>query len=93
MSIGSNRILIRKFIQHKVAKGKENREIHDEDNIITTGIIDSLGIMQLVAYIEETFSIKIKDEDIIPDHFESIATISAFIEGREGIADTEDEAR
>lgn len=72
--------LIRQFVMRKIAGKNERMSINDKDDIITAGIIDSLGIMQLVAFIEETFSIEIKDEDIVPDNFESIETISSFIE-------------
>jgi acyl carrier protein len=53
--------------------------VNDQDNLITTGVIDSLAVMQLVAFIEESFSIKVKDEDIVPENFESIEAISVFI--------------
>lgn len=72
--------LVRQFVMGKIAGKNERMSIDDKDDIITAGIIDSLGIMQLVAFIEETFSIEIKDEDIVPDNFESIETISSYIE-------------
>lgn len=81
MGVNANRELIRKFVMDRLAKKNEHLEVDDRDDIITAGIIDSLGIMQLVAYIEETFSVKVRDEDIVPEHFESIEAISTFIEG------------
>lgn len=71
--------LIRKFIGQKLAKKNGQTVVKDEEDIISAGIIDSLGIMQLVEYIEETFSIVIKDEDIIPENFESVDSITSFI--------------
>ncbi|MCK4821364.1 acyl carrier protein [bacterium] len=82
MDVKSIKELIRKFIV-QLAKKKEHANVNDDDDVITMGIIDSLGIMQLVAYIEETFSIKVNDEDIIPDNFESIEVISSFIESKQ----------
>ena len=82
MDVKSIKELIRKFIV-QLAKKKEHANVNDDDDVITMGIIDSLGIMQLVAYIEETFSIKVNDEDIIPDNFESIEFISSFIESKQ----------
>jgi acyl carrier protein len=93
METVSNKALIRKFIEKKMTKTNEHVHIDDEYNIITAGIIDSLGIMQLVAYIEETFSIMINDEDIIPDHFESIQAISLFIEDKQDRSVTGDSVR
>ena len=79
MDVPSNKELIRKFVLQKLAKKEIQVNVNDQDNLITIGVIDSLGIMQLVAYIEETFSVKVKDEDIVPDNFESIEAISLFI--------------
>jgi acyl carrier protein len=71
---------IRQFLLEKLAKAKKIKQIDDQDNLIETGIIDSLGIMQLVAYLEGTFTVKVKDEDIVPENFESIDIITSYIE-------------
>lgn len=71
---------IREFVRSKLSKKKNHTTVDDKSNIIEAGIIDSLGIMQLVEFIENKFSLKVKDEDIIPDNFESIETISSFID-------------
>jgi acyl carrier protein len=75
----SNKETIRKFIVKEIAKKEEHMHVSDQENIVETGLIDSLGIMQLVLYLEKEFLIKVKDEDIIPEHFESIDAISAYI--------------
>ena len=75
----SNKETIRKFIVKELAKKEEHMQVSDQENIVETGLIDSLGIMQLVLYLEKEFFIKVKDEDIIPEHFESIDAISAYI--------------
>jgi len=72
--------LIRQFVIEKLARAKKINHIDDQDNLIENGIIDSLGVMQLVAYLEGTFAVKVKDEDIIPDYFESLDAISNYIE-------------
>jgi acyl carrier protein len=71
---------IRQFLLEKLAKAKKIKQIDDQDNLIETGIIDSLGIMQLVAYLEGMFTVKVKDEDIVPENFESIDIITSYIE-------------
>lgn len=75
----SNKEIIKKFIVKEIAKKEEHMQVSDQENIVETGLIDSLGIMQLVLYLEKEFFIKVKDEDIIPEHFESIDAISAYI--------------
>lgn len=80
-TVTNKKELIRQFVVENLARTKNIYHITDQDNLIENGIIDSLGIMRLVSYIEGTFAVKVKDEDIIPEYFESIDTISTYIEG------------
>jgi acyl carrier protein len=76
----NNKEQVRKFLVEKMGRVKKINQISDDDDLIGNGIIDSLGIMQLVAYIEGTFAVKVKDEDIVPDNFQSVNVISSYIE-------------
>ena len=49
------------------------------DSLLNSGLIDSTGIFELVAFIEAEFAIKILDEEVTPPNFETIGAISAFI--------------
>ena len=80
MAATSDREAVREFIAKKLAKSREQALVADSENIIETGLLDSLGVMQLVPFIEETFSVTVKDEDIVPENFESVDAISAYIE-------------
>ena len=51
----------------------------DEMSFIDEGIIDSTGILELVGYLEETFSIKIEDQELIPENFDSVNNISQYL--------------
>lgn len=79
MKNASHKDLIRNFIFSNLIKRSEHKKITDNDNIIKEGIIDSLGLMHLINYIEETFSLKIDDEELIPDNFETVEVISSLI--------------
>jgi len=70
---------IRNFIANRIAKRKEQREFRDEDDIISSGIIDSLGIMHLVGFLETTFGIRIRDDDLLPENFTSVVAIASFV--------------
>ncbi len=52
----------------------------DDDSFLETGIVDSLGIGQLVAFLEERFGIRIADEELIPDNLDSVASAAAYVE-------------
>lgn len=50
-----------------------------DDSLLETGVIDSTGVLELVAYIEETYGIKVEDEEIIPENLDSIQNITSYI--------------
>lgn len=56
-----------------------NAELDDHDNFFERGYVNSLFAMQLVTFIENTFRIKIENEDLEVDNFNSVAAISTFV--------------
>ena len=71
---------IREYIIQEMLKGKSISKLWDDDQLVESGIIDSLGIMSLLSFVEETFAIQIQGEDLIPDNFESINSIAALVD-------------
>ena len=52
----------------------------DEESFLASGIIDSLGVMQLVSFIEAEVGTRVPDTDLLPENFDSIARIAAYVE-------------
>ncbi len=71
---------IRDFITQDILHGALKTPLTDQDQLIESGIIDSLGIMTLLSFLEEKFSIQIPSEDLMPENFSSISSITALIE-------------
>jgi len=60
-----------------------NAEKLDIDTpLFEKGIIDSTGVLELLAFIEENFKIKVKDEELVQSNFSSISTIEKFIQSK-----------
>ncbi|HTP30328.1 MAG TPA: acyl carrier protein [Anaeromyxobacteraceae bacterium] len=55
-------------------------EVGDEQSFLGDGVIDSLGIMQVVAFVEAELGSKVPDTDLVPDNFDSIARVAAYVE-------------
>lgn len=53
--------------------------LDEKQSLLETGVIDSTGVLELIAFIEETWGIKIEDEEIIPENLDSILDITYFI--------------
>lgn len=57
-------------------------QVRDETLIFIEGIFDSMGFISLINFIEETFSIKAKDSELLEDNFESIDAIANYINSK-----------
>jgi acyl carrier protein len=49
-------------------------------SLIESGIVDSLGILRLVAFIEENFSVVVDDIDVVPENFDTINAMNSLVE-------------
>ena len=70
---------IMEFIKNQLVREKTMKNIGRGDDLIESGVIDSLGILKLLEFLESKFSINISDEELIPENFESIESIESFI--------------
>jgi acyl carrier protein len=71
--------IITTFVAEKFMKGKKSLALTDDSSFIESGIIDSLGVLELTAFIEETFSFRVEDDELVPDNLDSINRIVDFI--------------
>jgi acyl carrier protein len=51
----------------------------DGTSLLESGIVDSTGMLEVIAFIEETFAVKVEDEEMVPENLDSIDNIVAFI--------------
>lgn len=58
------------------------RGLRDGDDLLEEGILDSLGVLDVVAFIEREFGITVADDDLVPEHFRSVERLAAFVRGR-----------
>ena len=75
--------IVRQFILTELTTNQHEDLVKDDQSLLETGIIDSLGIMQLLTFIEEEFKIKVQDEELIPENFETINSILNLIEKKQ----------
>jgi acyl carrier protein len=69
------------FITREVAFGRV-REVGVDDELISTGILDSLGMMRLVLFIEEKLRIQIPDDDVDMDNFRTVRILATYLDRR-----------
>ncbi len=71
--------VIRKFIVENFLFGSSENGLEDSDSFLEKGIIDSTGILELIAYLEEKYGIEVKDEEIVPENLDCINSIVIFV--------------
>jgi acyl carrier protein len=60
-------------------KGKV-RELGEKDSLLEAGILDSMAIVKLIAFLEDRFGVTLSDDEFDPDNFETLAAIETLIE-------------
>ena len=77
------RMKIREFIVENFLFGSANG-LNDDTSFLDDGIIDSTGVLELVTFIENEFSIQVDDEELIPENLDSIDNIVGYLERKMG---------
>ncbi|MCC6191776.1 MAG: acyl carrier protein [Anaerolineales bacterium] len=70
---------IEQYITTELLVGKRKR-IQAGESLISSGLLDSLTLFQLIAFVEQEFKLTVDDGEMTPENFQSIAAIKAFIE-------------
>ena len=70
---------VKAFVIENFLFGDTSNPLADTDSLIENGIIDSTGVLELVAFIEDRYGITVADADIMPANLDSLARITAFI--------------
>lgn len=74
--------LIRDFILHELLNGEQADELEFDTNLLVSGLVDSLGIVRLIAYLDEKLGVKVPPEDVTIENFISIEVMSAYLATR-----------
>ena len=78
MDASSIKTQIRQFVLEN-AQSKGVTTVSDTDSLTEIGVVDSLGIFRLVSFLEDSFGVRISDEEIVHDNFQTISDIERFV--------------
>lgn len=76
---------LRAFIIENFLFGDEDYALADDASLIDNDIMDSTGVLELVAFIDEAFGVKMADADIVPANLDSVSKIDAFVTSRKSV--------
>jgi acyl carrier protein len=67
------------FVLKNFLFSEDEKAVADHDSLIKKGIVDSTGILEVISFLEETFSISVAEAEMVPANFDSIDTITAYL--------------
>jgi len=70
---------IREFIMENLAHAKGITSFTDEENLMESGVVDSLGIFRIVSFLEEELHVRVSDEEINADTLQSVNSIEQLV--------------
>ena len=81
---------IRGFIVDNFLFG-DGELLKEDASFLEKGVIDSTGILELVMFLEETYNIKIEDDELVPENLDNLNNVVRFIEHKVGNCATEEQ--
>ena len=77
------RAQVKQFVVDNFLFG-QGEGFRDDDSFLEKGVLDSTGVLELVAFLEQTYSIKVDGAEMLPDNLDSIDAICAFVQQKRG---------
>jgi len=71
---------IKKFIAKNFLFSDDASAVSDDESLMSSGTLDSTGILELIMFVEEKFQVKVPDADMLPENFDSVNAISRYVE-------------
>lgn len=71
---------VRTFIEENFLFREDISHLSDSDSLLENGVMDSTGILELVAFLESDFRIQMTDAEIVPENLDSIEAIAAYLQ-------------
>ena len=75
---------IRGFIIENFLFGDAEPLTDDAVSLLDNGIVDSVGVMEMVAWLEQNHGVKVEDQELVPENFDSVERLIRFVERKNG---------
>jgi acyl carrier protein len=75
---------VRAYIAENFAYRGGAADMAADKSLIDAGIVDSTGVLELVSFVEQEFGISVGDSEVVPENFDSIKNLTAYIQRKSG---------
>jgi acyl carrier protein len=79
---------LRQFVIDTFLFGNDDVQLSNDDSFIENGMIDSMGILNLVCFVETKYAIEVADADLVPGIWDSVSRIASFVASKEAVGAT-----
>ncbi|MBK7250073.1 MAG: acyl carrier protein [Gammaproteobacteria bacterium] len=79
---------VRNYLRENFLFGEEAPRLGDEESLIGRHVLDSTGFLELVAFLESRFGVRIEDPEMTPENLDAIASIATLVQGKLAGADS-----
>lgn len=73
---------VRRFVIDNFLFGEGEEQFSDDDSFLEKGLIDSMGILTLVSYVQEKYALTVADEELVPENWDTVRRIAEFVHGK-----------
>jgi acyl carrier protein len=73
---------IRRYIPENFLFTNDETNLNNTDPFLEASIVDSTGILELLMFVEETFGFEVKDEELLPDNFDSVERLALYVQSK-----------
>lgn len=74
---------IRAYVLEALLPGEDASNLQDDDDLLDTGILDSVALVSMILHLEQTYGIELAREEVVPEHFASVSAIAEFVESKQ----------
>jgi acyl carrier protein len=84
VTVDDVKLQVRNYIAQQFLAGEDPASLTDQVKLVSDGIIDSLGSLKLVSWLEERFDVAIEAHEVDAEHLDSVSSIAALVTGKQG---------
>jgi acyl carrier protein len=75
---------LRSYIDANFIMGAGGPALADGDSFLERHVLDSTGFLELITYLEETYTLRVADDEMVPENLDSIDSVAAFVVRKRG---------
>lgn len=77
-------VQIRRYVLENFLFSDDESKLQNEASFLEEGVVDSTGVLELVLFVEEMFDLIVEDDEILPENFDSVNQLAAYVRTKQG---------